>query len=434
MPAQPVSPMHSDRTKAGVTPDRGNARSPGFLRRIIRAAAGVVGTLLILIVMPGASCVGDSTVSRSTPGPTQAPTATPAAMPTATPSPTEAASATTTANAQASAQWTQVAEAAIVESEPQREGDWEVRVREAVRVPELLGKSPTTGDFVVVVFAATHMDEGQGRLDKATFELHELRGDRIAVHDERLSDHAAANLDLPLLGASVPEGSTAEFAVVFANVATPSNRLVFRFDSNRFLVGSISFHLSQILGESPTSRLVALPRQETTSATAAALTPTSEPTLTPTPDPTPTSTPAPASTPTPTLKPTPTAIPTPTPIPRNVAALARCQPVPEALIAKLNSGLTIDGGGSVSQVRVVENNDDRPWSFIAGKLDGPGMDGVTAVWATVSLDLNEDTLLVAAEFIAAEFSVWDFPDGGQSRFADKFDDDIALVKQCVEST
>ena len=311
--------------------DEGNIRRPGCVDRVVRIAAIVLAagfmlfvTFVIAALVVGPSDEDDSAATAvatvtptvtaaltSTPSPTRTPTATPAATPSPTPRLVEDASVTATV--QAKAQSSQVTEAAGGESDPQREGDWEVRVREAVRVPQLLGESSTTGDFVVVVFAATHVDEGHGRFDKATFELHELRGDRIAEQDERLSDRAAAELDLPLLEASVPEGSTAEFVVVFADVVTASNRLVFRFDSNKFLVGSISFDLSQILGESLTARLVALPRQEPTSAAAATLTPTSEPALTPTPDPTPTSTPMPTPTPTPTPDPAPTLTPTPQP-------------------------------------------------------------------------------------------------------------------------
>ena len=112
-----------------------------------------------------------------------------------------------------------------------------------MRVPEIFGESPTTGDFVVVVFAATHVDDGQGRFDKATFELQELRGGRIAKHDERLSELVATQLGMPPLGSAVSEGWTAEFVVVFADVTTASGRLVFRFDSNPYLPGSVSFDL-----------------------------------------------------------------------------------------------------------------------------------------------------------------------------------------------
>ncbi len=327
---------------------QGNIRRRGCVDRVVRVAAIILVVAFVLLVTivvaalvfgpsndddSAATAVATATPTTtsapaSTPSPTRTPTATPASASTPTARPVE--DAPVNAATQASVASNRVTEAASSESAPQREGDWEVRVREAVRVPELLGETPTTGDFVVVVFAATHIDDGQGRFDKAIFELHELRGDRIAKHDEQLSDRAAAELDMSLLGASVPEGSTAEFVVVFADVATASNRLMFRFDSNRLLMGSISFDLSRILGQSLTARLVALPRQEPTIAAAAALTPTSEPTVTPTPDPTPTSTPAPTSTPTltpepmptptptpqPTSTPTPTPEPTPTPIPR----------------------------------------------------------------------------------------------------------------------
>ena len=338
--------------------DQGNTRRPGCVDTVVRVAAivlvAVFALFVILVVAAlvfGPSNDDDSTATSvttvspattgatastpiptpvltvsSTPTPTPTPTptstpaptstATPAATPTATPLPVE--DAQITATGQANALISQVTEAAAGESEAQREGDWEVRVREAVRVPELLGESPTTGDFVVVVFAATHLDEGQGRFDKATFELHELRGDLIAAHDERLSDRAAAELGLALLGASVPERSTTEFVVVFADVVTASNRLVFRLDSNRFLVGSISFDLSRLLGESLTARLVALPRPEPSPAppvTTPAPDPTLAPTSTPEPTPEPAQSPTPTPTPQPTFTPTPTPEPTPTPAP-----------------------------------------------------------------------------------------------------------------------
>ena len=108
----------------------------------------------------------------------------------------------------------------------------------------------------------------QGRFDKATFELHELGGDRIVEHDERLSELLAEKRDLPLLGSMVSEGSSAEFVVVFANIKSPSNQLVFRVDSNELYSGSISFDLSRFLSES--------------------LTPTPVPTQTPIPTPSPT--------------------------------------------------------------------------------------------------------------------------------------------------
>ena len=156
------------------------------------------------------------------------------------------------------------------------------------------------------------MDDGQGRLDKATFELARTgRRPRRGSTMKPLSELVAtAELGMPLLGDQRCRRDR-----------PPSSRSCSRMSSpptigwcsalipTDFLVGSISFNLSRLLGESLTARLVALPRQEPTSAAAAALTPTREPTLTPTPDPTPTSTPAPTSTPTPTPEPTPTPIP-----------------------------------------------------------------------------------------------------------------------------
>ena len=115
----------------------------------------------------------------------------------------------------------------------------------------------------------------------------------------------------------------------------------------------------------------------------------------------------------------------------STADLTRCQLAPDALVNQLSMGLTAAGDASVSHVYVVQNNDGRPWQFIGGRLRGPGLDEAVAVWATASLDLDDLPLLVAADSMAAEFSIWDFPGG--NRFADVFDDEMVAAKQCARS-
>ena len=110
---------------------------------------------------------------------------------------------------------------------------------------------------------------------------------------------------------------------------------------------------------------------------------------------------------------------------------SRCYEAPDWLARQIESGLTAEGlfmGRSFEHVFVVDSNDDRPWHFIGGAMYAPGMDGIIGVWATSYL--KEPALLVAADTIAAEFSVWDKPGG--RRFAAKFDDEIAAVGQCAK--
>ena len=53
------------------------------------------------------------------------------------------------------------------------------------------------------------------------------------------------------------------------------------------------------------------------------------------------------------------------------------------------------------------------------------------VWATASLSLTNNPLLVATDSVSQEFSIWQLPNRGQDRFANKYNDEIAAVKACV---
>lgn len=108
----------------------------------------------------------------------------------------------------------------------------------------------------------------------------------------------------------------------------------------------------------------------------------------------------------------------------------RCVPASSDLVSALSDGLTVSGGGSISNVYTVKNNDGRPYTFIAGRVTGPGL-SETLVWATPSLDLDGSALIVATDSLSEEFSVWSLPGG--NRFADQFDDDIRAAKGCAEA-
>ena len=112
--------------------------------------------------------------------------------------------------------------------------------------------------------------------------------------------------------------------------------------------------------------------------------------------------------------------------------LTRCQRLNGPIVDKLTAGITASGDVRLSGVHVIYNNDGRPWRFIGAKIHAPGMeDGQIAVWATGSLDLNQDSLIVAADGMAAEFSIWQRPEG-EGRFAEIFDDEIETVKACTD--
>ena len=111
---------------------------------------------------------------------------------------------------------------------------------------------------------------------------------------------------------------------------------------------------------------------------------------------------------------------------------SRCYEAPDWLARQIEHGLTAEGmfmERSFEHVFIVDNNDGRYWHFIGGAMYAPGMEGVIGVWATEYL--KEPATLVAANTMAAEFSVWDKPFGGTRSFADKFNDEMATVQQCV---
>ena len=103
-----------------------------------------------------------------------------------------------------------------------------------------------------------------------------------------------------------------------------------------------------------------------------------------------------------------------------------CEDVSAQLVEKLERGLTITGGGRLLNPKVVKTE---RWTFIGAGLSGPSMGNTKAVWATASLDLS-DVLIVAADIMAAEFSIWDFPQRGEGRFADQYEPAINRAKSC----
>lgn len=87
-----------------------------------------------------------------------------------------------------------------------------------------------------------------------------------------------------------------------------------------------------------------------------------------------------------------------------------CQKASAEARRSLEAGLTIDGSGTIRAVYVAESHEYPGDWYIAGELQGPGLDSKNeiAVWVTghVEPSLGKPD---AANGLAAEFSVWDAP-------------------------
>lgn len=113
--------------------------------------------------------------------------------------------------------------------------------------------------------------------------------------------------------------------------------------------------------------------------------------------------------------------------------MARCLDAPQRVTWKLGTGITAEGFNThVTGTQMVENNDGSPWTFISAEIVAPGMEGERPVWATAYIDPQGNADFLAVNTLASEFSVWDKPGGGND-FASKFDDEIRIVKQCVDN-
>jgi len=83
-----------------------------------------------------------------------------------------------------------------------------------------------------------------------------------------------------------------------------------------------------------------------------------------------------------------------------------CLSVPDVIVDRLNSGLNINGGGSIRNLKAVKSTDFESIYFISGDLQGAGLEGSgdIATFATNKLDYTGLTLSV--DTVAVEFSDW----------------------------
>lgn len=86
--------------------------------------------------------------------------------------------------------------------------------------------------------------------------------------------------------------------------------------------------------------------------------------------------------------------------------VSRCLSVPETVSQRLNDGLNINGGGSITNLKAVKSNDFASVYFISGELNGAGLEGAGDIATFVMNRLDTTSLTLSADTVASEFSDW----------------------------
>lgn len=115
-------------------------------------------------------------------------------------------------------------------------------------------------------------------------------------------------------------------------------------------------------------------------------------------------------------------------------ASVRCEAVPQQLASQIESGLTVQGGGTLREAKAVESEDfEDTVYFISADIRGPGMEGSDQIgtWATDSLEGHVP--LFSVDAIAKEFSEW--PDASSTEAGFSLADDGAEEsRDCVQAS
>jgi hypothetical protein len=82
----------------------------------------------------------------------------------------------------------------------------------------------------------------------------------------------------------------------------------------------------------------------------------------------------------------------------------RCVAASGALVSAIESGLTVSGGGSLSNAYIVRSDDFDNAYFVAARINGEGMGDSVGVWSTNDPDGGGS--IFSADAFAAEFSDW----------------------------
>lgn len=108
----------------------------------------------------------------------------------------------------------------------------------------------------------------------------------------------------------------------------------------------------------------------------------------------------------------------------NGGTSSRCDTASTALVDAIESGLTVTGGGSLSNAQIVKSDDYENAYFVAARIEGEGMADAVGVWSTN--DPAGGGSIFAADSFARQFSDWGPGPGFLSS-----DDGFAEVRECA---
>lgn len=103
---------------------------------------------------------------------------------------------------------------------------------------------------------------------------------------------------------------------------------------------------------------------------------------------------------------------------------SRCETASSALTSAIETGLTVTGGGSLSNAYIVKSGDFQNVYFVAARIEGEGLDDTVGVWAAHGPDA--DGFIFSADAFAREFSEW-----GPGRGFSSSDDGFAEARDCA---
>jgi hypothetical protein len=84
----------------------------------------------------------------------------------------------------------------------------------------------------------------------------------------------------------------------------------------------------------------------------------------------------------------------------------RCLSVPANITQRLNEGLNITGGGSVTDLQAVKSSDYESVYFISGTLQGSGLGRDTDLVTFLTNKLDNSGLTFSVDSVSTEFSDW----------------------------
>jgi len=111
----------------------------------------------------------------------------------------------------------------------------------------------------------------------------------------------------------------------------------------------------------------------------------------------------------------------------NVAEMNRCENVSENIVADIESGLEINGGGSLRRVKAVKSTDFSSLYFISADLEGAGLESTDDIATFATNKLDGTGMIFTVNHTAQTFSVWPF--GPNTKAGMSMSDDGAAQSQ-----